>query len=360
MTGRLRVGVAGGGIGTQHIEAFLNLPELFELVAFCDIDPARAAAVAGRYGIPVVVGSLEALLAVDGLDLVDICTPASLHAAQTEAALRAGRHVICEKPLAGSLAEIDALIALERATGRTICPIFQYRFGNGLQKLLHLRATGVLGRAFLTTIETHWRRERSYYDVPWRGRWATELGGCLVSHAIHAHDMLTLALGPVAAVHARTRTLVNPIETEDTAVLSLAMADGSLAALSVTLGAAREHSRLRFCFERATVESNYAAYRPHLEPWTILPMDEAAAAAIDDALLGFVPGVEHFAGQLARLHAALHGRGPLPVTSAEARQAIELATAAYASAATGREQTLPLGKDHQFYRGWTPRSPAGG
>jgi predicted dehydrogenase len=355
---RLRVAVVGGGIGTQHIDALLKLPEQFELVAFCDIDPAKAGAVAERYAIRSATTSYEELLARDDIDIIDLCTPAGLHVAQTTAALAAGKHVICEKPLAGSLAEVDRLAALARTSGRHIAPIFQYRFGNGYRRLLHLRDAGLLGRTYLATVETHWRRGAAYYAVPWRGRFATELGGCLTSHAIHAHDLLIHALGRVRRVHARTATRVNPIETEDCAVVSLELADGALAALSVTMGAAVEHSRLRFCFERVTVESNLSPYRPHLEPWRFEPVDAAAGAEIDAALADFTPLPEHFEGQLSRLHAALAEGRPLPVTLAEARASIELLTAAYHSARSGEDVRLPIGPDHPCYHGW--RATPGG
>ena len=354
MTERLRVAVVGGGIGTLHIAAIRNLPELFEVAAFCDIDPARAEEIGARYGIGNVVTSFETLLARDDVDIVDLCTPSNLHVTQTRAALEAGRHVICEKPLAGSLAEVDALAELAEATGRHLSPIFQYRFGNGFQKLLHLRAKGVLGKTYLATVETHWRRGPDYYAAPWRGRLATELGGCLVTHAIHAHDLLTHALGPIRSVHARTATRVNPIETEDCAVVSLELADGALAALSVTLGAAVEHSRLRFYFEKVTIESNLAPYHPQSEPWRFETADEAAQAEIEAALTDFAPMLEHYEGQLSRLHAALTEGGPPPVSIADSRASIELLTAAYHSARTGASETLPIGREHPYYRGWRP------
>jgi predicted dehydrogenase len=352
----LRIAVVGGGIGTQHIDALLRLPEQFELVAFCDIDPAKAEAVADRYGLGAALTSYDALLDRDDIDIVDLCTPAGLHVAQTEAALDAGKHVICEKPLAGSLAEVDRLAALTETTGKHVSPIFQYRFGNGFRRLLHLRDKGLLGRAYLATVETHWRRGAAYYAVPWRGRFATELGGSLTSHAIHAHDMLIHALGPVRSVHARTATRVNAIETEDCAVVSLELADGALAALSVTMGAAVEHSRLRFYFEQVTVESNLSPYRPHLEPWRFETADEAAAAEIDAALADFMPQPEHFEGQFSRLHAALTEDRPAPVTLADSRASIELLTASYYSARSGANVTLPIGPEHPWYHGWRPTS----
>jgi predicted dehydrogenase len=350
----LRVAVVGGGIGAQHLEAYRSLPEIYEVRAFCDIDAAKAQAVSEQFRIPHTIGSFEEVLGRADIDLVDICTPSGLHFEQTQAALRAGKHVVCEKPVAGSLAEVDALIETEKASGRRCSPIFQYRFGNGFQKLLHLKRKGVLGRTYLATIETHWKRLPAYYAVPWRGRWQTELGGCLVTHAIHAHDMLVTALGPVRTVFARTATRVNPIETEDCAVLSLEMADGSLVGLSVTLGSAVEISRLRFCFENLTCESNLSPYRPHLEPWQLWPMDEAAGSRIEEALADFTPAAEHFAGHLARLHAAIQDGGPMPVTLADARTSLELLTAAYHSARTGEMATLPIGPDHPAYAGWRP------
>lgn len=351
---RLRVAIVGGGIGTQHAEAYQGLPDLYELRAFCDIDPERARAVTTTFGIPVALGNFEEVLAQDDIDLVDICTPSGLHFEQTLAALRAGKHVVCEKPVAGSLEEIDALIEAARASGRRCSPIFQYRFGNGFQKLLHLKRKGVLGKTYLATVETHWKRLPAYYAVPWRGRWQTELGGCLVTHAIHAHDMLVTALGPIQSVFARTTTRVNPIETEDCAVLAIEMADGALVSLSVTLGSAVEISRLRFCFETLTAESNLAPYRPHLEPWQFTPMDDAAAARIEGALLDFAPTAEHFGGQLERLHAAIDAGQPMPVTLEDARTSLELVTAAYHSARTDSRVTLPILPDHPLYRGWLP------
>jgi predicted dehydrogenase len=346
--------VVGGGIGSQHLEAYQSLPDLYEIRAFCDVDPAKAQAVAEQFHILRTLDSFEQVLEQPDIDLVDICTPSGLHFEQTRAALTAGKHVVCEKPVAGSLAEVDALIETEEASGRWCSPIFQYRFGNGFQKLLHLKRKGVLGRTYLGTIETHWKRLPAYYAVPWRGRWQTELGGCLVTHAIHAHDMLVTALGPIRSVFARTTTRVNPIETEDCAVLALEMADGALVGLSVTLGSADEISRLRFCFETLTCESNLSPYRPHLEPWQFWPMDEAADGRIAGALADFKPEPEHFTGHFARLHAAIRDSQPMPVTLADARTSAELLTAAYHSARTGEMVRLPIGPDHPAYAGWRP------
>jgi predicted dehydrogenase len=355
MSRRLKVGVVGGGVGVNHITAFAELSDLFAVEAFCDIDAAKADRIGREHAIPKVVTSFEELLRLD-LDIVDICTPSALHFEQARKALLAGRHAIVEKPFAGSLAEADALAELERKTGRLVCPVFQYRFSRGVAQLLHLRARGLAGKAHVSTVETHWRRGPAYYDNPWRGRWATELGGTLVTHAIHNHDLLTYVLGPARSVYAQTCTRVNPIETEDCAVAALQMADGSLATLSVTVGAEEDMSRLRFCFEGLTAESNRSPYNPGTAPWTFTAADPERQQAIDAAIAEVPEGPERNAGQFLRLHKALTEGGPLPVSIADARPSLELLTALYYSARSGEPVTLPIGRDHPLYGGWQPQA----
>jgi predicted dehydrogenase len=77
--------------------------------------------------------------------------------------------VICEKPIAGSLAEVDRLIAAERAASGRLMPIFQYRFGNGVQRAKRIIDLGLAGRPYLATVETAWKRAAAYYATPWRG-----------------------------------------------------------------------------------------------------------------------------------------------------------------------------------------------
>ena len=228
----------------------------------CDLNQERLAAVGDEFSVPRRTTSFDEVLAMDDIDIVDICTPPTLHFPQAMAALAAGKQVICEKPLVGSLAEIDQLTAAEAKARGRIMPVFQYRFGNGLQKAKRIIDLGLAGKPYLGTVETAWLRGAKYYSVPWRGRWETELGGALLTHAIHSHDILTFLMGDVASVFARAATRVNPIEVEDCAVASLEMESGALASLAATLGSAKEISRLRLCFEHVTFESSLAPYAP--------------------------------------------------------------------------------------------------
>lgn len=356
MNEQLRAGIVGTGIGSLHIAALQSLPDLFRVQAICDIDEARAHAVAAQYNVPHVTTSLAELCQRDDIDGIHICTPPYLHYEQTLQVLEARKHVILEKPVAGSLRQVDELIQAEAGSGKRVMPIFQYRFGHGAQKLRMLIDLGLVGRAYLTTVETSWRRKPEYYAVPWRGRWRTELGGAIVSQAIHAHDLIYYLLGSVRNVFARSTTLVNPIETEDCVSASLEMRDRSLCSLSVTIGSAREISRHRFCFRDLTAESNTEPYANTTDPWTFVGDTPEIQESINSALKQFQPLPEGFAGQFYRFYHALKDGTELPVTLHDSRAALELITALYESARTRQVVSLPISDDHPYYSGWQPPS----
>jgi predicted dehydrogenase len=351
--GLLRVAVVGCGVGRNHIaQGYRHYPDKFSVEALCDVDAARLEAVGTEFSIPRRTRSFDEVLRMDDVNLVDICTPVTLHFGQILAALAAGKEVICEKPLVASLAEADRVIAAEKEAVGRVMPIFQYRFGNGVQKAKRIIELGHAGKPYLATVETAWKRTAKYYETPWRGRRATERGGVLLMHAIHNHDLLTWLIGPAASVFAHTSTRVNPIEVEDCAVASLVMQNGALASLAATLGSQREISRLHLCFEQVTFESAPIAYSPGDDPWEIVPASPEAEARIAAALAGYRAVPPRYEGQFGAYHAALTTGAALPVTLADARSSLELATAFYHSAAIRAAVTLPISADHPAYNGW--------
>lgn len=351
---QFRVAIIGSGIAHLHAKGFRWRPEMFDIPVLCSLDEDRGRRAIAKFDISEYSMDFDAVLQRDDIDIVDICTPPNLHFEMCCKALAAGKHVICEKPLFGSLAEVDEMMKLADQAGRVVMPIFQYRFGAGLQKLRHLIAEELTGTPFLTTIETHWWRGEDYYAVPWRGKWKTELGGGLLGHAIHAHDMLNYIHGPSAELYAMTTTLVNPIEVEDTAALSVRMRNGSLASLSMTLGSRHEISRLRFAFRNLVAESQTDPYTMYRDPWTFIAEDEEHQAKVDAALEAYVPAEDSYTRQFELFHDALEIGGDLPVTLQDARNSLELITAAYQSSRTNCPQTLPIEKGHPLYRSWLP------
>src|SRR3569623_2149126 len=128
------VAVVGCGIGRSHIvDGFLPNSDRIRLLAICDVNEEKLNAFADEFKIERRVRDFDDLLAMDDVDVIDICTPPGLHLEQTLKALAAGKHVVCEKPLVGSLADADKLLAAEKPAKGRLMPIFKYRFGTGAQ-----------------------------------------------------------------------------------------------------------------------------------------------------------------------------------------------------------------------------------
>ena len=132
------------------------------------------------------------------------------------------------------------------------------------------------------------------------------------------------------------------------------MQSGALASLAATLGSQREITRLRLCFEHVTFESARIALRPRRRPLGDRCRPTRSGKTHRRSLAGCRPVAPGYDGLFGAYHAALSAAAPLPVTLADARCAIELATALYCSAATGAAVALPLGPDHPGYGGWCP------
>ena len=359
---RHRVAILGAGIGREHLRGYRAVPERFEVVALCDLDEGRARAVVEELGATGTqpATDADALIADPSIDLIDVCLPPHLHAPVAIRALEAGRHVVCEKPLATSPREAETMVRAAEQAARRLFPVFQYRYGPATAQLRALMDAGLTGRAFAASMETHWDRGASYYAIPWRGTWAGENGGAVLGHAIHNHDLLTTVLGPIEALSATLATRVNEIEVEDCAAIAFRMASGAVATSSITLGAATNETRLRFAFEHLTAESGRAPYAPADAEWTFTARGATDAerdgrqqhiAAVLDRVR---PARSGFAGFLEAIADALDGRGGAEVTAADGQQSIELVAAIYTAARSGREVRLPLDRGTSLYEGWRP------
>ncbi|MGQ7844413.1 Gfo/Idh/MocA family protein [Granulosicoccus sp. 3-233] len=350
----LRVAIIGAGIGGEHLAAYRELPERFVVSTVCDLDEQRARSIVNGANI-AVSRDLSAVIHDDEIDIIDVCLPPHLHFDTALMALEAGKHVVCEKPLVNSLAQADALAEASAKTGRCITPVFQYRYGPAMQQLRALMDAGLAGKPYMASLETHWNRDADYYAIPWRGTWEGERGGAVLGHAIHNHDLLMHVLGPVAGLSASCATRVNDIETEDCAAIQFDMENGALATSSITLGAATDTSRLRFCFQGLTATSGTAPYAPASDTWEFLARTPAQQAAIDEVLAAVVPARSGFTGFFDALYDALNGQPGREVLLRDGRRSLELVSAIYLSAQSGRRVSLPLGANDAVYESWVPR-----
>jgi predicted dehydrogenase len=335
---RIRAAVIGtGAIGRgSHLPALAQLAREgeTEVVAAVDIDRGAVEAFCAETGIPHAYTDLDLMLAEQRPDLVSICTPPTLHRAQTVAALRAGAWVWCEKPPVPSLADFDAIEAEEGADGGPYAAIvFQHRFGSGSRHVRRLLAEGALGRPLVAHCQTTWYRDTAYYAVPWRGRWHTEGGGPAMGHGIHQTDLLLDLLGPWSEVRAMAGRLVHDVETEDVSTALVRFASGALATVVNSVLSPDEVSRIRIDCERATVELTHL-YGHANDDWRIVPAPDVPAEQAE-RWRDFGPDVpsSHLA-QLRELVASMRA-GERPRSSgADGRTSLELITAVYKSAFT--------------------------
>lgn len=230
MTAPVRIAVIGAGsIADAHLYAYSKTVGRAQVILVSDIAAHRAQRAAERFGVPGVCGDYREVLSRADVDAVSICTPPFLHAEIAAACLLAGKHVLCEKPVAATLAELDSIETAEKDGGRVFSGVFQWRFGRGARQMRMLIDEGRLGRLTLGVAETLWLRDHPYYDdVAWRGKWAQESGGVTVSQAIHAIDCLVWFLDEPLSVFAEAGTFRAKVETDDTTVAVLRFASGAI------------------------------------------------------------------------------------------------------------------------------------
>jgi predicted dehydrogenase len=329
----LRAAIVGaGGIASEHARSLRAAGDRVRLVAAVDTDAERLADFCEMHSIPDAYPTAAAMLAAEHPDLVHICTPPGTHAALAIEVMDGGAWAFCEKPLCGSLAELDRIEAAERSSGRFCAGVVQWRFGSAAKHLKRLIADGVPGRAMLALCQTTWYRDEVYYSAPWRGRWDTALGGVTMSQGIHAIDLLLWLMGDWREVEATVVTLDHDIAVEDVSLAQLRFASGALGSVVNSVCSPHEETRLRFDFQRATIEVA-CLYAYSNQDWLCTPAPDGG-----DVLLAWnsipddVPAVH--SAQLADVLDALEaGRRP-PASAAEHRPTIELVSALYKSAVT--------------------------
>lgn len=325
--------VGTGDIANIHADNVARLGGRARIVAAVDTNPERLDAFCAKWSVPRRYSDLGAMLSYERPDLVDLATPPGVHAEQAIAVLGYGMTVLCEKPPARSLAELDEIGAAEAAGSGRFATVFQHRFGSGAVALRELVASGKLGRPMTAVCDTLWFRPDSYFDVPWRGSWEAEGGGPTLGHGIHQLDLMLSILGPWREVVAVATRRARPTETEDLSAAIVTFESGAVATAVNSLLSPRETSYLRFDLEYATVELEHL-YGYSDSNWRLTAApghEEQVAAAWAAGPKGRSSG--HGAQFSAVLDALEQGAAP-PVTFSDTRHTLELVAACYASAFT--------------------------
>jgi len=213
MKREMKVGIIGaGGIArTRHVEGWRRLASQgVQIIAVADIDKKRATQMADEVGAKHAFADYKHLISLPDVDIVDICTPTCVHKIQTVVALRAGKHVLCEKPMCVSAAEGRAIIEAVKKSDRKFMVAQHMRFTLAAQTAKRIIAGGVLGDIY--HIRCHWLRRRLLPGAPTFISKRRSGGGPLLDIGCHVLDLALHFAGfprPVAVTGNATAKLVN-------------------------------------------------------------------------------------------------------------------------------------------------------
>lgn len=329
---KLKIGLVGVGGTAQvnHIPALMRVEGL-ELVGLVDRDPEKAQRVAQKFGIPKSGGRIEVLLDIEDLDAIDICTPNYLHAPMAIAALEAGKHVLCERPLARNGEEAAAMAKAARKADRVLMCAVQHRFRPDAQLLRTFVEKGDLGDVFLA--KAGWLRQKTEWDADeWRGAKHQSGGGVVLDLGFHMLDLALWVLGQpkvesvTASVHRSRKGKV-----EDSATAFFRLETGATMTLELTWGLLMEKDFAYLNLFGAGGAALLNPFRVHKGMHgTLVNVTPALVTAKNQYRQSMEAQVAHFADALRS------GRKPMG-TADEILPVMELMDAVYKSAELGRE-----------------------
>ena len=356
----LNVAIIGtGNIARLHIMAYLEFPKRCKITHLVDIFPDRAEEKISSFKLEgaQVFDSHKKILKDPTIDLVSICTPPYVHAEIAIDFLKAGKHVIVEKPMAASLKECDAMIAAAKKSGKILSPVAQNRFRSPVYNLKKTLDSGLIGKVVHAQIDSLWWRGHCYYDLWWRGTWEKEGGGCTLNHAVHHIDMLGWMLGAPAKISAiMSNTSHDNSEVEDISVAAMLYkagertAKGAMAQVTSSVIHHGEEQQVILQGEHARISAPWRIYASTSRP-NGFPMQNKDLEAKLEKFYNGLPLLKHegHPGQIDNVLTAIEKKTDYMVKPEEGRLTIELITAIFKASTEDKAVTLPIKKDDPYY-----------
>ena len=346
----IRFGVIGLGVmGQEHARVIAANP-LLKLVAATDAQASTGRKVAADLGCKWF-DSADDLIRSGEVEAVVIATPHWQHADLAVAALKAGLHVLCEKPLSVTVEQSDRVLQAAAESRGMFVVVHQKRFEPAYLFVKQLLDSGELGPLYrCSMIESAWRSESYYRSSPWRGTWRGEGGGVLLNQAPHILDRYAWLCGMPETVTARCDTTLHDIEVEDTASAILYHANGAHGYIHISTIEAPAISRMVLCCDRGriTVENGkvqVSKLRDSIRERTATDTQSMGALESETRTINLPTDGDVLGVFYDDFVAAVHGTGRLTCPGDEGRNAVELANAMLLSSAQGSAVTLPLDRE---------------
>ena len=221
-----------GRISNRHAEHICNNGKL---VAVCDIILSKATEFAEKYNAKAFT-SVDEMLRNKDIDIVSVCSPNGLHAEHTIASLKAGFHVLCEKPMALSVHDCGEMIKEAEKANRRLFIVKQNRFNPPVAAVKKIIDEGKLGKIYSVQLNCFWNRNNDYYQSSWKGTKKLD-GGTLFTQFSHFIDLLYWIVGDVKNVHAFTGNFHHKgiIEFEDTGAVTINFFNGAIGTINYSV-----------------------------------------------------------------------------------------------------------------------------
>ncbi len=223
-----------GRIAQRHAG---HIARLGNLKAVCDTDSIRADKLGKEHDAAIYYDLDELLKKEKDIDVVSICTPNGLHAEHTIKALRAGFHVLCEKPMAISVADAGQMISESLKANKMLFIVKQNRFNPPVVAVKKAIEDGRMGKIYSAQLNCFWNRNETYYkNSDWKGTLELD-GGTLFTQFSHFIDLLYWLVGDVKDVSARIGNYGHQgiIEFEDTGAVSLEFYNGAVGTINYSV-----------------------------------------------------------------------------------------------------------------------------
>jgi len=329
---RLKFAIIGcGRIAERHAS---HIPNFGILRAIHDIEHIALKSFSEKHQARGY-GCIKDLLAQEkgNLDVISICSPNALHAEQAIAALKAGYHVLCEKPMALSSRDCGEMIKAAEQANRRLFIVKQNRFNPPVRQVKEWLDQGRLGRILSCQVNCFWNRNRDYYQG-WKGT-RTMDGGSLYTLFSHFIDLLYWMLGDVEEVQAVTDNLAHTgiMEIEDTGAVILRFAQGCIGTLHYTTNAyeGNMEGSLTLFGEKGTVKIG-GQYLNELEYVRMEGLERGGTGASAEAYRKYEGSQSQLGEVYANLAAVLQGKASISTNGFEGLKTVEIIEKIYRAA----------------------------
>jgi len=334
-------GIIGAGLIAEfHAKAIQSLPNA-RLTGITGTNIVKARKLAEKYNCRAYENITEMLKRAD-IDIVTIATPSGAHMEPAIEAARAGKHVLCEKPLEITLERIDRMIEVHEKAGTKLGGIFNYRYNEPVRLLKSAVDNGRFGTLTFAAIYVPWWRSDDYYKDSWHGTLKLDGGGALMNQAIHMIDLLQYMIGPVESLSGFTATLGHKIEVEDTGAAVLRFKNNALGMIyGSTASFPGQFRRIEITGTRGTVIQEENSFKllqfadqteEDKEILRRFSQIHGGGGVSDPGAIPFEPHARNIAAFIE----SVEGGEEFEINGQEARKAVEIIQAIYTSTRDSR------------------------